>query len=346
MQEACAYVSDSACSFNGPSQEVCAYAFDSARSFNDSSQEVCSYSPDEVCFFNHLTSRFYEEEAASFSATRQAPWSGWQTVVCAVPRLFEEGKLRLDTACGGGGECVAAASAESAIASNERTAAASAETTTPFHLLDVGCGNFRFERFLAERLVSPLHVQAFDNCPALVEEGNTLMRAYQGLELNFTNLDLAEALLTETLGEVLPTSESDLAVCFGVMHHIPNFESRVQLLASLLCAIKPGGFVAVSFWQFLNDKKHAKKAREATARAGELFELPALHENDFFLGWQHNHEVFRFCHHTSVEEIRALLAALVCEVEKGSVSPFLEVNCFQADGKNTPLNCYLILQRL
>ena len=77
-----------------------------------------------------MTSDFYRQQAASFSQTRQAPWPGWRTCVDVLRRA------------GLGGDVA---------------------------VLDLACGNLRFESFLAESLApAACTFYAVDNCDGLV----------------------------------------------------------------------------------------------------------------------------------------------------------------------------------
>lgn len=301
------------------------------------------YSNDVIRRLNALTSEFYAREAASFSATRQAPWHGWEE-------------------------------AWGIIAGNDRAFA-----SRPLSVLDLGCGNLRFERFLAERAAGPLSICAVDNCAALAQEGlspreaprepggsrpagdylaHALSASNAGAapsaSVTFQELDIVEALLDGTLGERLPHASCDLAVAFGVMHHLATFEHRAVVLESLVASLRPGGFAIVSFWQFLNDPRLVEKAEAATAAGHSHHRLPPLGSDDVLLGWQHAENVFRFCHHTSDEEIDALLSA--CGIaQQGSAAPGespapfdtspCEIARFSADGKTGNLNRYLVLQK-
>ena len=76
---------------------------------------------------------FYRAHAASFSATRSAPWQGWRRIVDVARDAL------------GGAACP--------------------------RIADIACGNLRFERYLAERLpgVSP-EVLAVDSTPELAAD--------------------------------------------------------------------------------------------------------------------------------------------------------------------------------
>lgn len=251
---------------------------------------------------NALTSAFYAQEAASFSATRQSPWRGWDQALSLV---------------------------------NETDPAL---LTHPVHLLDLGCGNLRFERALAECAPVPLTVTAVDNCPPLVAKAEAASLP-TSISVDFHQLDIIEALLDGALSNHGPHGACQLAVAFGIMHHVPRFDLRAQLLSQLVRALCPGGFALVSFWQFMDDPRLAAKAEQATAEGRTAHGLPLFNTGDYLLPWQHAAGVYRFCHHCSDGEITKLIA------EAQTVVPLREVARFSADGKSGALNRYSVLQR-
>ena len=91
---------------------------------------------------------------------------------------------------------------------------------------------------------------------------------------------------------------------------------------------KSGGYVALSFWQFMKDERIAKKAEEVTKKCDLQLE-----EGDFLLGWKNRADVFRYCHNFSDEEIGRLCAGLKVVAE------------FSEDGKAHNLNKYVILNK-
>ena len=81
-----------------------------------------------------LNNRFYAEHAASFSATRIAPWAGWSNL---AESLREHGW---------------------GIPRGRRS------------VLDLACGNLCFARFLADAFPETnLRFEAIDSCPALAD---------------------------------------------------------------------------------------------------------------------------------------------------------------------------------
>ena len=247
-----------------------------------------------------LTGEFYRANAESFSQTRQSPWQGWVRLLEVMDARAAEREL--------------------------------------LRVLDVACGNLRFERYLADALPGRmLSGWAVDNCEPLVEAGE---RSEFGplSRIAFQHLDVIARLSGGRLWESLeaPDASRDLAVSFGFMHHVPLECWRAELLRTLIAKVRPGGFVAVSFWRFLNSDKLARKAQETTIRARAELGIPELPPNDYLLGWQDTQGLYRYCHHFDEPEIERLLAAVADSAEL--------VSRFEADGKTGNLNEYVVLR--
>ena len=247
-----------------------------------------------------LTGEFYRANAESFSQTRQSPWQGWVRLLEVMDARAAEREL--------------------------------------LRVLDVACGNLRFERYLADALPGRmLSGWAVDNCEPLVEAGE---RSEFGplSRIAFQNLDVIERLSGGRLRESLeaPDASRDLAVSFGFMHHVPLECWRAELLRTLIAKVRPGGFVAVSFWRFLNSDKLAGKAKETTSRARAELGIPELPPNDYLLGWQDTQGLYRYCHHFDEPEIERLLAMMADSADL--------VSRFEADGRTGNLNEYVVLR--
>ena len=247
-----------------------------------------------------LTGEFYRANAESFSQTRQLPWQGWVRLLEVMDARAAEREL--------------------------------------LRVLDVACGNLRFERYLADALPGRmLSGWAVDNCEPLVEAGE---RSEFGplSRIAFQNLDVIERLSGGRLRESLeaPDASRDLAVSFGFMHHVPLECWRAELLRTLIAKVRPGGFVAVSFWRFLNSDKLAGKAKEPTSRARAELGIPELPPNDYLLGWQDTQGLYRYCHHFDEPEIERLLAMMADSADL--------VSRFEADGRTGNLNEYVVLR--
>lgn len=244
-------------------------------------------------------------------------------------------------------------------------------------VLDIACGNLRFEAFLANTYPNiDWSFFAVDNCEPLVASGQEDIAK----KVHFTCEDIVSNLL-----EGLPAAEPanipalaaatpfDLVVSFGFLHHIPSFDLRRQFLLEALSQVKPGGYLVVSFWQFLNDPAKRAKIEQTHAEALAFFGSDAetrendrgvldpgagssssgnpnlscpkqpeffagsLEPNDYFLGWKNEPDNYRYCHHFSNEEIDRIITALAPHATV--------VESFSADGKPGNLNRYVVFKR-
>lgn len=293
-----------------------------------------------------LNNRFYTRNAASFSATRSAPWAGWRAL---SELLAQHGWSNPD---------------------DDGTGAAEER-----RVLDLACGNLRFERFLADEFPKlNLRFVAVDSCAELACD-----TAVRDINCTYRQIDVLQALLDcdeNTPGSACPavviapgstcpavtiTPESscpavfiapgnapapeagptfDLCATFGFMHHVPGEHLRRRLLDRLLDRTSPGGLLAMSFWQFMSDDRLSRKADQADSamRAQGRIDMSRLDANDHFLGWQTDPSPLRYCHHFDEREIDELVASVGTRAR--------EVARYSADGSSGTLNRYLVLERL
>ena len=232
---------------------------------------------------SRITSEFYTQQTQSFSATRQMPWQGWQHCLDVMSCFTAVEKPRV---------------------------------------LDVGCGNLRFARFLTD------------------QAGVQPVSYFADIQITFIKMDLVNSLLDDTLSTQLKVPACDLVVAFGFLHHVPGTQNRIRLLCALLDKTKPGGYLCVSFWQFMNSAKLAAKANKATAQALQQLQidLDALEKNDYLLGWQDQTHTWRYCHHFTQGELEDLVAQLAPQARMCAQ--------FSADGKEGNLNRYIVFQRI
>lgn len=268
---------------------------------------------------NRLNADFYAQVAESFSETRQTKWPGWDTLADYLAGSgFASGgdaaseRSGLDGRCGCGGY------------------------RSPLRVLDVACGNMRFERYLPQRFPGcRFAFDAVDNCIPLVLEGDVAD------DVRFFEHDIVFELIDHAAGGVAPAAhpDYDLAVCFGFFHHVPTYPLRAALLRALVGSLRAGGVCCVSLWCFMDDARLAKKAREGTSRALACGAVsPAdLERGDYLLGWKERDDVFRYCHHFDDEEVARLVKS-VADIARLA----LEYRC---DGKSGRLNTYLVFEK-
>lgn len=221
-----------------------------------------------------LNTTFYQQHAASFSATRQAPWTGWNRMLPLLHDRFGDEPATLS-------------------------------------VLDLACGNMRLAHYLHGCFPqTSITYVATDNCDAFDTQA---FRELPRCSVQFQKLDVLSALLEQPEGEQrrITSVPCELACSFGFMHHIPGFALRAEVLRLLLAHLAPHGIAVVSFWQFMNDARLAGKARSVTAQAHvarhDIADI--LEDDDWLLGWQSDPAALRYCHHTNDEEIDRLLHA-------------------------------------
>ena len=211
--------------------------------------------------------RFYRERASEFSRTRERPWSGWGEILARAGALLPEHP----------------------------------------RVLDVGCGNGRFARFLEARLGSAFDYCGVDESPLGLAEARKRLPSRESVVL--VEHDFLEA--------PLPEGEFDLILLFGVLHHVPGRENRIGLLTRLSARLAPGGLLAFSVWRFDRYPRFQRKIvpwDELLSRTGIEIDSSDLEPGDHILTWGGAPPAFRFCHAMSEEEEKGLAGALSLEL--------------------------------
>jgi SAM-dependent methyltransferase len=176
-------------------------------------------------------------------------------------------------------------------------------------ILDLGCGNARFLRFLLEKNKSILSYQGYDNSSDFIQKNQSNYPNYSFIEKDIIlNIDQ----ISETFNTV---------VAFGITHHIPDSKFRGEWFKKAASRVKQEGVLILSFWNFETQKSTEK----FTPR------FYKIEEQDYFLGWKNDFKKLRYCHFFTSEEIT--------NIER-IFNDFVLLNKFNLD-KNT----YLILKR-
>jgi tRNA (uracil-5-)-methyltransferase TRM9 len=197
-------------------------------------------------------------------------------------------------------------------------------------VLDVGCGNGRFATFLAERCNTPFHYLGIDVSEPLLE----IARA-QDLDPNRFRFDSID-FLNPQFETYLTRQTFSLIALFGVMHHIPAFESRRDFLAMLFRHLNADGRLAATFWQFGEYQRFRRKLIPwpiYNKNAPHAIDLDDLEQGDFLMRWGERKGYVRYCHFSDQQEIDNLLRS----INSGRAERFL------SDGEDNRLNEYLVL---
>jgi SAM-dependent methyltransferase len=251
--------------------------------------------PETITALNRINRSFYDRHGYSFSSTRRKPWPGWTRLAERVRRLqhagLEHGR---------------------------------------HSILDIGCGNGRFGRFLGEQIGS-FDYLGVDASLGLLAEARSL-RSPKGAQAASFTADLIEAELP-----LQPSRSFTLVALFGFLHHVPSHEGRRDLLRATADRLRPGGLLAVSFWQFGSEERFERRRVpwEAHNRQSEvLVDTADLEAGDVLLAWGEG-GAYRYCHFVEPEEADRLAAATGLE----------PVDSYRADGRTGDLNLYHVFQR-
>src|SRR5688572_18089861 len=174
--------------------------------------------------------------------------------------------------------------------------------SSPIRTVDLGCGNGRFFAELAAR---------------------KLVREYLGIDSSEAMIAMARQAYPEArflVGDAVELAASfELAVAFGLRHHLPSFELRARFMASLA----QHSLACVTFWRFADRPRFQQRMIP--------WPFDEREPGDHLLAF--GEEGPRYCHHASDEEIAALIAA----------SGMAEVDRYSADGETGDLNLYSVL---
>ena len=239
---------------------------------------------------NGINRRFYDERADEFNQTREQAWRGWND-------LFDRYGSRVPR--------------------------------SP-RVLDVGCGNGRFARFLRQRLREPFTYFGIDASKLGLEHAEKRL-------VDIPNVHLVEhdfIVEPEPLPSSLASDEFDLIVLFGVVHHIPGREHRARLLTRLARHLAPGGMFAYTVWRF---DRFERFTRKLVPWDDFPVEGSELEPGDHIMTWGDAGPAYRYCHAMTDEEAETLERTLPLEA-LASFSGDDDLNRYYVLMKKTPLD--------
>lgn len=184
-------------------------------------------------------------------------------------------------------------------------------------VLDIGCGNGRFGRFLAAQ-----QTQTIDYCGI---DSSADLLAYASAHLQHSPHIHADLLAHDILMQPWPKRSAQLVALFGLLHHVPGLERRRGLLRTAAESVLPGGWLAFTTWRFLDSARF----QERIVPWSDDFQVEA---GDYLLDWRRGSRAIRYCHHIDDVEHESLIAAASLRI----------VDDYREDGG---LNRYTIMQR-
>ncbi len=190
-------------------------------------------------------------------------------------------------------------------------------------VLDVGCGNGRFEDLLIAKHIPLISYTGWDMSQPLLDIARD--KLYQGHVRSFRQVDVSK----QNSGAAQPNS-FDVIVLLALLHHIPSRALRLSLLQQMARRIKPGGLMAVSLWHYESDPRFKDKMVSWKKVPG--VDPSKLEPGDYLLTWHNKVTSLRYVHVFDDQEIETY----------ASIPGLRQVGEFWADGHTNRLNQYLI----
>jgi 2-polyprenyl-3-methyl-5-hydroxy-6-metoxy-1,4-benzoquinol methylase len=201
-----------------------------------------------------------------------------------------------------------------------------ARLPSPVRILDVGCGNGRFARALAQQGVVGAY-RGLDADERLLALAAVQTTDLGGLTCRFAQVDLAQNIWLNAAD-----ASYDAVVSLAVLHHFPGYDLRRRLLAEMTSLLAPAGLLALSTWQFLSVARFVERS--------VAWETIGLHETDVepgdaLLTWNQGAHAVRYVHNLDRDEAARLATDCGLSI----------VETFRADGKEGNLNLFVVLRR-
>lgn len=195
-------------------------------------------------------------------------------------------------------------------------------------VLDLGCGNGRLLPRLSAKLGPAISYLGIDLSVPLLARASSLHRLE---EATFVAADL----MARPPAPLAAGGRFDLIAAFGLLHHVAGRERRRELLREAARRLRPGGLLAVSFWQFGELERFERRFLPwSELPEGSRVDESDLEPGDHLLAWGEGGAA-RYCHYASPDEADALMGALDLE----------PVARFRADGSTGELNLYHLWRR-
>lgn len=187
-------------------------------------------------------------------------------------------------------------------------------------VIDIGCGNGRFALFLSERQPSSFDYTGIDSSQDLLWLARASLSRFERITIRLIELDLVE--------DELPDMQAQLVVLFGILHHVPGFRQRRELLLRCAELLRPGGHLIFAAWRFYEEERFRARILPWDS------DFP-VEKNDYLLDWRRGERALRYCHYVDDAEHDNLVAATGLSAKAD----------FRADGASGMLNRYTVLSR-
>ncbi len=195
--------------------------------------------------------------------------------------------------------------------------------------LDLGCGNGRVAlqlprgcRYVGVDFSAEILALAKARVMASQAEAPTLQASH------FIAADLVADPWPELVAEIFP--RYDWILLRAVLHHVPGFEHRCEIVTQAASLLAPEGCLALANWQFTAIPRLRK--RFLPWETIGLRPEEDVEPGDYLLDWKRDGYGLRYVHLIDEEETRRLAEAAGLRIEE----------MFRADGHSNDLTLYAI----
>jgi tRNA (uracil-5-)-methyltransferase TRM9 len=184
-------------------------------------------------------------------------------------------------------------------------------------LLDVGCGEGRFGRFLLEQ-------QRIGRYTGVDFSGELLEQARHTTHGDYYERDLGAPQSLSGLGRYAAIA------CLSTLQHVPGRAERLLLLRKMAVQLLPAGRLMLANWQFLDN---ARQRRKVVAWPAVGLTTADVEGNDYLVSWRREGSGLRYVCFIDAAETAAM----------ADESGLVVVDQFRSDGREGDLNLYTIL---
>lgn len=192
-------------------------------------------------------------------------------------------------------------------------------------ILDVGCGDGRLAVLLDQEKPGSIYV-GVDGTPKFIEEARAQTDPLGATEVILRVVDVTHP----GWSAALPFGPYDCVVMLAVLHHIPDFGLRAEVLRETGGVLRPGGHLIVSTWRFLAHERLRRKIVDWD-RVG--IDERELEPGDYLIDWRRGGRGLRYCHLIEEDEVEKLADA----------AGFIVRETFRAGGREGDLSLFAIL---
>ncbi len=188
---------------------------------------------------------------------------------------------------------------------NESASNTAYQSSEKFRVLDIGCGNGRLRKFLAEKDFSGEYF-ARDVAENFLNHARENLKEFPENSLNFSIggfLDLRPEFSDNFFDEIWAVAS---------FHHLSQHEDRKKALRDIQKILKSGGEIVLTVWNLWEQKKYEPQKKEAFLRS--VFN-PLFSNRDFLIPWG-TQKTPRYYYSFSQEYLTQLLEEAGFEIQK------------------------------